>query len=557
GPNRHRAGTGRAPPAGPAGAARLHDPAARAGDGLRDRDHPLRDRSVSVHQQRRWHADRLEQLRASPEQPSAVRSASGHRLLCPDRPTHGDPARSRVRLAGPSHRPPSRAARHLVRVGRAAPGGAAGRRRRGGPAHLRPRLRRAELSIAVGWHHPFRDPVAGRPNPGDGLGGHRRHLAMDAIRVPGSVCGTADGAPGIRGGGSGGRRHLVDAVHLHRAALPVAALSVDPVLSDGRRPARLRPRLHPHRGRAGHDHPAAESLHVPDRVQVFRRRTGGRPGGAGTGIDQRSVCAGHPGAAPGARLMRRRRRSAAVWARVALITVGLAVAGLLYAFPLYWLVVTSLKSKAELYTSITLFPRSLTLESYGNVLIDSGFWMLLRNSVIVCLSTVIVTIAVGLVITYPLTRLPVPPRLRVGVLNWALSLRFLPPIAVVIPYFAIVRTLQIYDQPIALIGIYSLFNLPFAIWMLKGFLAEIPLEVEEVALVDGANRWTAFLRVLLPLAAPGIMAAGIIVFTFAWSEFLFALILTATPNAQTFPVGVQGLVTQFAIIWNQMAAAGV
>ena len=255
--------------------------------------------------------------------------------------------------------------------------------------------------------------------------------------------------------------------------------------------------------------------------------------------------------------MRRRRRSAAVWVRVALITVGLAVTGILYAFPLYWLVVTSLKSKAELYTAITLFPHTLTVESYGNVLIDSGFWMLLRNSVIVCLSTVIVTIAVGLVITYPLTRLPVPPRLRVGVLNWALSLRFLPPIAVVIPYFAIVRTLQIYDQPIALIGIYSLFNLPFAIWMLKGFLAEIPLEVEEVALVDGANRWTAFLRVLLPLAAPGIMAAGIIVFTFAWSEFLFALILTATPNAQTFPVGVQGLVTQFAIIWNQMAAAGV
>jgi len=255
--------------------------------------------------------------------------------------------------------------------------------------------------------------------------------------------------------------------------------------------------------------------------------------------------------------MRRRRRSAAVWVRVALITVGLAVTGILYAFPLYWLVVTSLKSKAELYTAITLFPHTLTVESYGNVLIDSGFWMLLRNSVIVCLSTVIVTIAVGLVITYPLTRLPVPPRLRVGVLNWVLSLRFLPPIAVVIPYFAIVRTLQIYDQPVALIGIYSLFNLPFAIWMLKGFLAEIPLEVEEVALVDGANRWTAFLRVLLPLAAPGIMAAGIIVFTFAWSEFLFALILTATPNAQTFPVGVQGLVTQFAIIWNQMAAAGV
>src|SRR5207248_10575553 len=166
-------------------------------------------------------------------------------------------------------------------------------------------------------------------------------------------------------------------------------------------------------------------------------------------------------------------------------------------------------------------------------------------------------IALALYITYPLARLPGPPPPPHGLLNWALSLRFLPPLAVVIPYFAIVRTLQIYDQPIALIGIYSLFNLPFAIWMLKGFLAEIPLELEDAALVDGANRWIAFWRVLLPLAAPGVMAAGIIVFTFAWSEFLFALILTATPNSQTFPVGVQGLVTQFEIIWNDMAASGV
>jgi multiple sugar transport system permease protein len=247
----------------------------------------------------------------------------------------------------------------------------------------------------------------------------------------------------------------------------------------------------------------------------------------------------------------------AIAVRLVLITAGLTVTGFLYAFPLYWLVATSLKSKAELYQSITLFPRNPTLNSYVSVLIDRGFWVLLKNSVVVCAATVVVTIAIGLVITYPITRLSVPPRLRVGVLNWALSLRFLPPVAVVVPYFAIVRTLQIYNQPIALIAIYSLFNLPFAIWMLKGFLAEIPLELEEAALVDGANRWTAFRRVLLPLATPGILAAGTIVFTFAWSEFLFALILTATPNAQTFPVGVQGLVTQFEIIWNDMAAAGV
>ncbi len=252
-----------------------------------------------------------------------------------------------------------------------------------------------------------------------------------------------------------------------------------------------------------------------------------------------------------------RSRSAAIWLRLILIIAGLGVAAFIYAFPLYWLVATSLKGKAELYQSITLIPQHPTLAAYGSVLFERGFWVLLKNSVIVCAATVVVTLAVGLLITYPITRLPVPPQLRVGVLNWALSLRFLPPIAVVIPYFAIVRTLQLYDQPIALIGIYSLFNLPFSIWMLKGFLAEIPLELEEAALVDGANRWTSFRRVLLPLATPGLMAAATIVFTFAWSEFLFALILTATPNAQTFPVGVQGLVTQFEIIWNDMAAAGV
>jgi len=253
-----------------------------------------------------------------------------------------------------------------------------------------------------------------------------------------------------------------------------------------------------------------------------------------------------------------KRSGTAALVRPALVTLALGAAGLLYGFPLYWLFVTSLKSKAELFaSSVHLVPHNPTFAAYSSVLIERGFWVLLKNSVIVCFSTVLVTLLIGLVITYPITRLPVPARLRVGILNWALSLRFLPPIAVVIPYFAIVRTLQIYDQPIALIGIYSLFNLPFAIWMLKGFLTEIPLELEDAALVDGATRWIAFWRVLMPLAAPGIMAAGIIIFTFAWSEFLFALILTATPNAQTFPVGVQGLVTQFEIIWNDMAASGV
>ena len=252
--------------------------------------------------------------------------------------------------------------------------------------------------------------------------------------------------------------------------------------------------------------------------------------------------------------MRRRRRAG--WRGLVLVPV-FAVLAVLYAFPLYWLLATSLKGRAELFqATLSLYPEAPTLQPYVDVLVDRGFLVLLRNSIVVCAATVLLALAVGLLITYPITRLDVSPRVRTGVLNWALSLRFLPPIAVVVPYFAVVRTVGLYDQPLALILIYSLFNLPFTIWMLKGFLTEIPREIEEAAFSDGASRWTAFRLILLPLAMPGLLAAGVIVFSFSWSEFLFALILTSTPNAQTFPVGVQGLVTQFEIIWNDMAAAG-
>src|SRR5437870_11306431 len=251
--------------------------------------------------------------------------------------------------------------------------------------------------------------------------------------------------------------------------------------------------------------------------------------------------------------MRRRVRR---W-RAVLITPALAVIDVLYAFPIYWLIATSLKSRSQLFqATLSLFPEAPTLQPYADVLVDRGFLVLLRNSVVVCAATVMLALTVGLLITYPITRLEVSPRVRAGVLTWALSLRFLPPIAVVVPYFAVVRTVGLYDQPLALIFICSLFNLPFTIWMLKGFLTEIPREIEEAALSDGASRWTAFRHILLPLATPGLLAAGVIVFSFSWSEFLFALILTSTPNAQTFPVGVQGLVTQFEVIWNDMAAAG-
>jgi len=238
--------------------------------------------------------------------------------------------------------------------------------------------------------------------------------------------------------------------------------------------------------------------------------------------------------------------------------IVLAVAVVIFVFPLYWLLATSLKTKAELFAIVpTLVPQRPTLDPYVDVLVNRGFSQLLVNSVIADFSATAAAIVIAFAICYPITRLPVSRRTRAFVLNWALSLRFLPPIAVVIPYFAIVRNVGLYNQLPGLIIVYTIFNLPLAIWMLRGFLDEIPLEIEEAALVDGATRWTAFRNVVLPLSRTGVLAAGIVVFAFDWAEFLFAFILTATPQSMTFPVGVQGLVTQFEIIWNDMAAGGV
>jgi multiple sugar transport system permease protein len=235
----------------------------------------------------------------------------------------------------------------------------------------------------------------------------------------------------------------------------------------------------------------------------------------------------------------------------------LAVIVVLYLFPFFWMISTALKSKAELYQyPPSVLPAAPTLDAFVSVLAHRGYSRLLANSLLVAFAAVVGGIAVSLLITYPLTRMQVRPGFRRGLLGWILSLRFLPPIVVVIPFFDIIRGFGLYDRREALIFLYTVFSLPFVVWMLKGFLAEVPMELEEAAFVDGATRLRAFFQILLPQMAPALLAAGVITFSLTWSEFMFAFILTASPDSQTFSIGVASLVTQFEIIWNEMAAAG-
>jgi ABC-type glycerol-3-phosphate transport system permease component len=131
-----------------------------------------------------------------------------------------------------------------------------------------------------------------------------------------------------------------------------------------------------------------------------------------------------------------------------------------------------------------------------------------------------------------------------------------PPVAVILPFFLIARDLDLLDTQMILVAAYMSFNFGFVIWLLRGFFAEVPVEIDEAALVDGCSRASAFVRVVLPLTAPGLAAAAIICFIFSWNEFLFALILTGV-DAKTLPVTAAGFVTDRMVLWGNLCAAAV
>jgi len=141
------------------------------------------------------------------------------------------------------------------------------------------------------------------------------------------------------------------------------------------------------------------------------------------------------------------------------------------------------------------------------------------------------------------------------VMGWLLFVNMLPPIVFVGPFYLLSRSISLYDTPPAVILAHMVINLPLAIWMLQDFFREIPRELEEAALVDGCDQIQSFWRIILPIARPGLAATAILVFIFSWNEFLLALSLTSTPNANTLPVGIAGFVQEHNIRYGEMAAA--
>lgn len=226
-------------------------------------------------------------------------------------------------------------------------------------------------------------------------------------------------------------------------------------------------------------------------------------------------------------------------------------------FPYYWMIVVALKSAWELYIYPPApYPQSPTLENFIRFLSSNGTIYIL-NSLTICGGAILCTLLLTIPAAYGLTRYVISEKFYKNILSYYLSLRFLPPIAIAIPLFGLIRVVGLYDSIFSLILSYTLFNLPLAIWLLSSYLLELPRDVEEASLLDGLTRFKAFFKILLPMFYPQLISTILLLFIFSWNEFLFALIFTATLKSQTIPIAAWNLVTQFKIDWQSMAAVGI
>jgi multiple sugar transport system permease protein len=235
-----------------------------------------------------------------------------------------------------------------------------------------------------------------------------------------------------------------------------------------------------------------------------------------------------------------------------------AIAAVIFALtPLAWMVVTSIKSNREITQDATILPSAVTLGNYVSLFQGREFGSYLTNSVIVTAASVAIALILGTQAAYALARFRLWARLDRYVGFSLLMVRLLPPIAIVIPIFILAQRLGLLNTLLSLIVVYATFNVTIVVWMMESFFREIPIDLEEAAMVDGDTRFTAFRRIVLPLAAPGLVATGIFAAITTYNEFLFALVLTSTPTAETMPIGAATLIGRINVDWGAMSAAGV
>ena len=236
---------------------------------------------------------------------------------------------------------------------------------------------------------------------------------------------------------------------------------------------------------------------------------------------------------------------------------------ILFLFPIYWMIATSFKDPADILTRPPKWVFKPTLDNYIYAFEERNFGLYIKNSLIVSLTSTVLVIVLGTLASYSFARYNPGAG---NLMFFILTTRMMPAIAVILPYFLIFRDIgetaigQAFwlglDKPGALVVSYTMFNLPFAIWLMHSFFQDIPIELEDSARLDGYSRLRVFWRVVLPLAAPGIAVTAIFCLIFSWNEFLFAFLLTRN-TAATITVGVNSFWTLRGILWGPLSAAAV
>jgi len=239
---------------------------------------------------------------------------------------------------------------------------------------------------------------------------------------------------------------------------------------------------------------------------------------------------------------------------VAYLFLGLLL--LFVLFPFYWMTVTSFKTEDQMRSLVSMFwPSPFVVENYTQLLTKTDFAIWYRNSAFVAVSSTLVATAIGTIGAYALARLRFLGR---AFLSSATLITYLvPPSILFIPLYAQIRTMGLADSLAGLIAAYPSFTVPFVTWLLMGYFGSIPEELEEAAMIDGATRFGAFRRIILPLAAPGVLAASLFAFTQAWNEFLYALVFISDVKQRTLPVGLSTFITGDVYGWGYLMAGAV
>ena len=229
---------------------------------------------------------------------------------------------------------------------------------------------------------------------------------------------------------------------------------------------------------------------------------------------------------------------------------------LLVLFPFYWMTVTSFKTEDQMRSLVSMFwPSPFALENYVQLLTKTDFAAWFGNSAIVAVSSTLVATAIGTLGAYALARLKFMGR---AFMSSAVLITYLvPPSILFIPLYAQIRTFGLSDSLAGLIAAYPSFTVPFVTWLLMGYFESIPVELEEAAMIDGSTRFGAFRRVILPLSAPGVLAAALYAFTQAWNEFLYALVFITNVKLRTLPVGLSSFITGDVYGWGYLMAGAV